>query len=79
MKEQILSTGKILISDIAQAIKNEIQPLDEKSQQRLNQITELDQTKVDQKAIELNEFERPMYNEIKEALSKIEIITNKSD
>ncbi len=86
MKEQILSTGKILISDIAQAIKNEIQPLDEKSQQRLNQITELDQTKVDQKAIELNELGKAKparfqlkdivlpattENEIREALIKV--------
>lgn len=86
MREQILSTGKILISDIAQAIKSEIQPLDEKSQQRLNQIAELDQAKVDQKVIELNELGKakparfqlkdvvlPVVteNEIREALIKV--------
>ncbi|WP_286731057.1 ATP-binding protein [Acinetobacter sp. UBA1297] len=86
MREQILSTGKILISDIAQAIKNEIQPLDEKSQQRLNQIAELDQEAVDQKVIELNELGKAKparfqlkdvvlpvatENEIREALIKV--------
>jgi polyhydroxyalkanoate synthesis regulator phasin len=47
MNENILSTGKNLISDIAQAIKNEVQPLDEKSQKRLDQITEVSQKKAD--------------------------------
>ncbi len=30
MSENIFSTGKNLLSDIAQAIKNDVQPLDEK-------------------------------------------------
>jgi polyhydroxyalkanoate synthesis regulator phasin len=52
MSENILSTGKNLLSDIAQAIKNDVQPLDEKSQKRLDELTQASLEKS-----ELNESE----------------------
>ncbi|MEG1235182.1 MAG: AAA family ATPase [Acinetobacter sp.] len=86
IKENMLSTGKILINDIAQAIKNEIRPLDEKNQQRLDQLTEITQVKLDSNEVELNELGKAKparfqlkdvvlpaatENEIREALIKV--------
>ena len=86
MKEDIFIAGKNLMSDIAQAIKNEMQPLDEKSQERLDKITESNRL-VDEKEkgglIELDKAKLARFqlkdivlpatteNEIREALIKV--------
>ena len=86
MKEDIFIAGKNLMSDIAQAIKNEMQPLDEKSQERLDKITEFN-CPVDEKEkgdlIELDKAKPARFqlkdivlpatteNEIREALIKV--------
>lgn len=87
-KNKYYPLEKILIGDIARANKEWDSAVEWKSQQRLNQITELDQTKVDQKAIELNELGKAKparfqlkdivlpattENEIREALIKVRI------
>jgi SpoVK/Ycf46/Vps4 family AAA+-type ATPase len=86
MKEDIFMTGKNLISDIAQAIKNEMQPFDDKSQERLDKIAksnhlidgkekgdliELDKAKLAR--FQLKDIVLPITteNEIREALIKV--------
>lgn len=86
MKEDIFMTGKNLMSDIAQAIKNEMQLFDDKSQERLDKIAksnhlidgkekgdliELDKAKPAR--FQLKDIVLPIIteNEIREALIKV--------
>ena len=86
MSENIFSTGKNLLSDIAQAIKNDVQPLDEKSQKRLDELTQAslekselnesessDLTKAKPARFQLKDVVLPFAteNEIREALIKV--------